>query len=233
MSAAATEFAPWFGVFETLRVIKGRPLFVPEHVSELGHAMAALGLETNFNFDAAIAALPPKSGRLRWIVRPDDTQALFTEEDDPSPDPVALSVSPVRVGSQNWDARFKTLSYLSHAQAGQTASTPEALLLNEQGHIASAARGNIFWRRGDRICTPVHEAGCRCGVVRRFVLDRIKVEQGHFPLQDLLDADEIFVTGSMKGIISVNALEKRTFTAFALADTLRPQYAAAIQTQLR
>lgn len=229
----AAGFAPWLGVFETLRVINGKPLFVPEHLSELGHAMAALGLESHFNFHQADAALPPQSGRLRWIVRPGETQALFSEEPDPSPDPIALSVSPVRVGSQNWDARFKTLSYLSHAQAARLGGTSDAVMLNENGHVACAARANIFWRHGDNLFTPIHDAGCRCGVVRRFVLDRVKGQQGHYPLSDLQAADEIFLTSSMRGIVSVNAFEKRTFSVFALADTLRFQYAAAVQAQLR
>jgi branched-subunit amino acid aminotransferase/4-amino-4-deoxychorismate lyase len=233
MATSVTDFAPWHGVFETLRVIKGRPLFVAEHLAELNRAMTTLGLSSDFNFHDAGAALPPKSGRLRWIVRADGTQALFSEEPDPVADPVALSVSPVRVGSQNWDARFKTLSYLTHAQAALLAATPEVVLLNEHGNVASASRGNIFWRRGHNLFTPAHEAGCRCGIVRRFVLDHHKAEQGHFPLQDLLDADEICLTGSMRGIISVNALEKRTYSDFALANVLRPKYVAAIDVQLK
>jgi 4-amino-4-deoxychorismate lyase len=233
MAITVPEFAPWFGVFETLRVIRGRPLFVPEHLAELRRAMTALGLSSEFNFHEAIAALPPKSGRLRWIVQGEKTQALFSEEPDPSTDPIALSISPIRVGSQNWDARFKTLSYLAHAQAGLIAATPEVVLLNESGHVASTARGNIFWRRGDRVFTPAHEAGCRRGVVRGFALDRHKIEQGHYPLKELHQADEIFVTGSLKGIVSVTALEKRTLHDHAIAEVLRPQYAAALQAQLK
>ena len=66
------------------------------------------------------------------------------------------------------------------------------------GEYFLAARGTLF--------TPAHEAGCRCGVVRAFVLNARKVETGQFPLSDLLEADEIFLTNSMKGIVSVNAL---------------------------
>ncbi len=232
MTNTAGDFAPWLGVFETLRVVGGKPLFFAEHRAELARAMEALGLKSEADFEQAALGLPPRSGRWRWIVTRDEASTLFSEEETPSGEPLAVSVSPVRVGSCNWDARFKTLGYLSHAQAWRTAATPEVVLLNEQGHVASASRANIFWRRGDQVFTPEHEAGCRRGVVRAFVLDHQKVEAGHFPLAELLEADEIFLTNSMKGIVSVNSAEGRSLTAFPCADKLREAYAEAVAAQL-
>jgi len=233
MVNATNDFAPWLGVFETLRVINGVPLFVAEHRAELGRAMEALGLKSEFDFEQAQAGLPPLSGRWRWIVTPEETRTLFSKEEPVSSEPLALSVSPVRVGSCNWDARFKTVSYLSHVQAWKTAKTPEVVLRNELGDVASASRANIFWRRGEKLFTPAHEAGCRCGVVRDFVLNRQEVEIGHFPLSDLLEADEIFLTNSMKGIVSVNEMEGRSLNAFPSADQLRASYAEAVAAQLK
>jgi len=230
---APVDFAPWLGVFETLRVIDGQPLFFAEHRAELGRAIEALGLKSDADFEQARAGLPPLSGRWRWIVTPEETRTLFSEEAAVTVGPLALSVSPVRVGSCNWDARFKTLSHLSHAQAWKTAATPEVILLNEQGQVASASRANIFWRRGEDVFTPAHEAGCRCGVVRAFVCKRQKVETGCFPLSDLLEADEIFLTNSLKGIVSVNSVEGRSLKAFPCADKLREVYAEAVAAQLR
>jgi len=233
MRNAPGDFAPWLGVFETLRVVEGVPLFVVEHRAELARAMEALGLTPEFDFEQARAKLSPRSGRWRWIATTDAVRTLFSEEPAPAAEPVALSLSPVRVGSRNWDARFKTLSYLSHAQAWKTGSTPEVVLLNEEGHVASASRGNIFWRKGDQLFTPAHEAGCRCGVVRGFVLKHRKVETGHFPWNDLREADEIFLTNSMKGIVSVNETEGRNLGAFSHADGLRGDYAKAVAAQLQ
>jgi branched-subunit amino acid aminotransferase/4-amino-4-deoxychorismate lyase len=230
MPVAPAEFAPWHGVFETLRVVKGTALFEAEHRAELARAADALGLKIDLDFEESRAALPPKSGRLRWIVTRETTHAYFTEEPPPATDPVALAVSPVRVGSHNWDARFKTLSYLTHAQAA--AGPAEGLLLNEHGQVASAARANIFWRRGDRLFTPAHEVGCRCGVVRSFVLKQRKVEEGAFGLDDLETADEILVTSSLRGIVSVREFEGRKLGDFSQAGELRRAYAAAVQAQL-
>jgi branched-subunit amino acid aminotransferase/4-amino-4-deoxychorismate lyase len=55
------------------------------------------------------------------------------------------------------------------------------------------------------------------------------VEEGHFPLEDLLDADEIFLTNSMRGVVSVRALEGRALEGFPAAEALRVEYARVTQ----
>jgi len=221
MTKPVVEFAPGWGVFETLRVVDGVPMFMAGHLRELERSTAALGLESDFDFEAAKAELPRTSGRWRWIVTPEETYTKFTEEPWVEPDAVELSVSPVRVGSCNWDARFKTLSYLSHAQAWKMKSTDEVILLNEYGLMAGCARANLFWRLKGQLFTPAHETGCRRGVMRAFISKHHNVRSGHYPPSDLLDAEEVFLTNSMKGIVSVRAIKGRTYKRFLTADGLR------------
>ena len=233
MNQPPATFAPWRGVFETLRVIDGKPLFFAEHLAEITRAMEALRLATNFDFAVEALQLPMKSGRWRWIVTQSETSTRFDEEAVPPGEPIGLSVSPVRVGSQNWDALYKTVSYLSHAQALEMATTPDVVLLNERGCVASASRSNIFWRRGDRLFTPAHEAGCRCGVVRGFVFQQMNTERGHFLLAEMEEADEIFLTNSMRGIISINRFGMRVFESFPCADALREAYGHEVAQRLQ
>jgi 4-amino-4-deoxychorismate lyase len=233
MAAAGGNFSPWLGVFETVCIRNGVPLFVPEHLAEFHRAAEVLGISAEFDMKKQRAKLPRTSGRWRWIATAMSRTFRFSEEKPASTKPIELSVSPVRVGSQNWDARFKTLSYLVHAQALEIAATPEVILLNEHRQVASGGRGNIFWRRGERLFTPGHESGCRRGVVRGFVLARREVEEGSFPLDDLLEADEIFLTNSMRGIVSARAVEGRAVESDATAKSLRREYAAEVKRQAR
>jgi len=232
MTKSGAEFAPGWGVFETLRVVDGVPLFVAGHLRELERAMTTLGLESDFDFEKAAAELPHLSGRWRWIVTPEETYTKFVEEKWVDPGTIELSVSPVRVGSCNWDARFKTLSYLSHAQAWKMKTTDEVILLNEYGLMASAARANIFWLLKGQVFTPAHETGCRRGVTRAFISKFHNVRSGHYPPSDLLEAEEIFLTNSMKGIVSVHAIKGRTYKRHRLADELRINYEEEIAAQL-
>jgi branched-subunit amino acid aminotransferase/4-amino-4-deoxychorismate lyase len=231
--SAMPDFAPWLGVFETLRVVDGVPLFIEAHRAELHRASRAVGLSVQLDISPAVRELAGRSGRWRWIVDGEGTRTLFAPEPAPTGGPVTLSLSPLRVGSQNWDARFKTFSYLTHAQALSISGTDEAVLRNEQGNVASAARANLFWRRGARLYTPAHEAGCRCGVVRGFVLGLGPVEVGHFALDELVGADEIFLTNSIRGIVSVRSLEGSPLADFSHADEIRRQYDRAVKEMVR
>jgi branched-subunit amino acid aminotransferase/4-amino-4-deoxychorismate lyase len=232
MSTPPPEFAPWLGVFETLRVVDGKPLFLDWHRAELASALAELDLVSDADFAAEAVKLPSKSGRWRWIVTRQGTQILFGEEAPMKPESTWLGVSPVRVGSYNWDARFKTVSHLSHMQAAQVAEGGEAVLLNEAGEVACASRANIFWMRGRKLYTPAHEAGCRCGVVRRFIMENYPVNQGRFMLNELLAADEIFLTNSLRGIVSVTLVQGKEVSSSDVADKLRVLYNAEIARQL-
>jgi branched-subunit amino acid aminotransferase/4-amino-4-deoxychorismate lyase len=231
MAILPPDFAPWLGVFDTLRVVGGKPLFVEWHRVELDRALGALGLESDADWAEEEAKLPAKTGRWRWIVTHEGTRTFFTEELPMKAEPMRLGVSPVRVGSYNWDARFKTVSYLAHAQAASLAEGGEAVLLNEAGEVASASRANIFWVRAGKLFTPVHEAGCRCGVVRRFVIEAQTVEQGRFSLRELLEAEEIFLTNSMRGIVSVSHAQGKGLSSDA-ADKLRVAYDAEVARQV-
>jgi len=227
------EFAPWLGVFETLRVIDGVPLFLEEHRAELQRAATAIGLNVALDLSHMKRQLEGRSGRWRWIVDAEATHTRFTEEEPPPKKTTALSISALRVGSQNWDARFKTFSYLTHVQALASSATKEAVLLNEHNQVTSAARANIFWRKGPRLYTPQHETGCRCGVVRGFVLGLGPVEVGAFALDELVGAEEIFLTNSLRGIVSVDSLEGATLTDFSFADGVRRQYDRAVKGMIK
>ena len=69
--------------------------------------------------------------------------------------------------------------------------------------------------------------------MRGWVLGRRDVEEGCFPLDDLLAADEIFLTNSLRGIVSVRAVEGRAVESDSTAKALRAEYEKAVAEQLR
>lgn len=70
----------------------------------------------------------------------------------------------------------------------------EALLLSVEGKICEASSGNIFWVKDGIIYTP--ENNILKGVMREAVIETspLKVVQGDFVLDDLKNADEVFIT---------------------------------------
>ena len=224
------SFFPGFGVFETLRVEKGRPQFVEEHWRVFGEAAEALGIARAVDFRERAAHLPSgETGRWRWVATWEDQWESFTPEKPSARVAYSLEPAPQSVGSENWDARFKTLSYLTRWQARRAVTADEAILCNERGELASGACSNLFWVRGRSIYTPASEAGCRAGVVRGWVLGRVPVVEGRFPLSALEEAEEIFLTNSWIGVMPVNRYQDRAFPVGPVARRLRKELKSALQ----
>ena len=68
--------------------------------------------------------------------------------------------------------------------------------------------------------------------MRAFVYKHQPATSGHFSPDDLLEAEEIFITNSLKGIVSVRAIKERSFDNFPAADELREKYAGEVAAQV-
>jgi branched-subunit amino acid aminotransferase/4-amino-4-deoxychorismate lyase len=226
----AGSFHPWLGVFETICVRGGRPLFVEEHWQSLRRACAALGLKQPFDFRRRTSELPAANGRWRWVIGPDGPSHSFQRETLPRRASLALTLAKVRVGSSNWDSRHKTLSYLAHWQARAENPAGESLLLNENGHIASGAMTNVFWVHHGRVFTPDESIGCRAGVVRAWVLDQAEVRCARVRPSALDTAVEIFVTNSLLGICPVTRWQNRTLMVGPVTRMLRRRFAQLVRS---
>lgn len=115
-----------------------------------------------------------------------------------------LTVSPFRVNSKSPLAGVKSCNYLDSILAWEAAKAKgfdEAIRLNERGEIVSACLANVFWKKGDALFTPHLETGCLNGTTRGFVLENLAVEQTKAQLEEMLEADEIFLTSAGIGIV--------------------------------
>lgn len=93
----------------------------------------------------------------------------------------------------------------------------DALILNQHGRVAESTISNIFWIKNGTIHTPPLTEGCVAGVARRFLLEQLP-QQGYTitekPLEvnELLQADEVFLTNVIKGVRPVNKFQNKTYT---------------------
>jgi branched-subunit amino acid aminotransferase/4-amino-4-deoxychorismate lyase len=132
---------------------------------------------------------------------------------------MSLTISPYRLLSSNPLAGVKRTAMLENLLAYDEARSrkfDEAVMLNERGEIVSATAGNIFWVEGLELCTPSLGTGCIAGITRAFVLEiakriNIPVVEASFPLQRLLDASEVFLTSTARGITPIKNYDFKTY----------------------
>ncbi|MEE2895188.1 MAG: branched-chain-amino-acid transaminase [Planctomycetota bacterium] len=116
------------------------------------------------------------------------------------------------------DPRIKSLNYLNNILAkieAIDAGVLEAIMLNLEGEVAECTGDNIFVVKDGCIRTPSTSTGILHGVTRRFIMREVapacghEVEEAVFPLEELLDADEVFLTGTAAEVIGVTRVGDR------------------------
>lgn len=208
-------------VFESIRVSGGEPEFIERHLSRLISACAERDFAVDETTLRAAAALLNEDGFARVYVTAGDGAPtapgaepriyVFTEARLATKD----ESYEVTVSEETYRPMFgglKTGNYWFNAEAlalARRRGFDEALLFNEFAELVSACMANVFLVRDERIMTPARSSGCRAGVIREWVIARRKVEERRLRREDVVNADEIFLTNSWLGVMPVATLEGR------------------------
>lgn len=92
----------------------------------------------------------------------------------------------------------------------------DCIVLNDQGRIAEAVSSNIFLYKNHTLYTPSLDEGCMDGVMRKQILKvakdlNINVFEGMLNGSMLLQADEMFLTNSIRGIQWVASYRQKRY----------------------
>ncbi len=115
---------------------------------------------------------------------------------------------------------IKSNNYLPYTMAALYAKKNrwnEALLLNAAGRVCDATIANVFIIKNEIIYTCPLQEGCVAGIIRRFLIENLPLNGFHFhekqiSVEDLLAADEVFLSNSIKGISWVRECNQSTYT---------------------
>ncbi len=115
------------------------------------------------------------------------------------------------------DPAIKSLNYLNNILAkieAIDADVLEAIMLNVEGDVAECTGDNIFVVRDGQIFTPPKSSGILHGITRQFVMDTVAPNLGYvvneksMKLDEVLKADEVFLTGTAAEIIGVSQIDE-------------------------
>jgi branched-chain amino acid aminotransferase len=220
-------------VFETTRVYDGRPFRLDAHVERLRASSARVRLSApdpgacaeQVEAVVAAAGAGDLAVRLYWT-----GTTLVATAAAIDPDLERLRERGLRLAVVRWStgalAAAKSTSYAENMAAQDAAAelgADDALLVAHDGIVLEAPTANVWWREGDRLLTPSLELPILAGVTRAVVRDLAPypVEEGAFPLERLLGADEAFLTSSVREVMPVVAVDATTFELGPAAHTLQ------------
>lgn len=221
------------GIFTTVAIYEREPFLWEKHWRRLTDNVAAIGLnlpvydesmvaeslreiieQNNFINGRARITFFDESSSPHWSDGTDKKTGLSIITGDPRPIPkeFRLTVSPYLVNSTSPLAGVKSCNYLENILALDEAKGRgfhEAVRLNERGEITSGCMSNVFWSAAEKLYTPSLSTGCLAGTTREFVLENLECDEAAAGIEQLRDADEIFLTSAGIGVVRAAAFEDR------------------------
>lgn len=218
------------GVFETAKIVNGKPFAMSRHHERLNRSLTGLGLPPadRSYIDAGVAAVlegePIRFGRLRFSVtagsgplgsdRTDGeaTHIVLAAAVPDSPPVTSVAVVPWTRNERAATVGLKTTSYAENVVAlaeAKALGASEAILANTAGQLCEGTGSNIFVVHGGAVLTPALSSGPLAGITRQLVIEwaadeGIEVVETEVPLSILADAEEAFLTSSTRDVQAIN-----------------------------
>jgi branched-chain amino acid aminotransferase len=204
------------GVFEVIRLYKGRPFALGEHLDRLERSAAAIELPLErVPFEQEIAGLLDQfgehEGQLRLVATRGGRRLAFTENLPPYADKEAVTLASVTYAPTVILNGVKSLSYAANMQASRLAQArgaEEALLVRPDGVVLEAPTSTVFWAKDGVLRTPSLDVGILASITRDRIIGELDVEQGEYPIDDLLAADEAFLASTVREVQAVGAVDE-------------------------
>jgi len=206
-------------VFETLLVVEGRPIELDAHLERLEASTRFLyGAPCPPTARALLLdhARGARLARMRLTVVPGGDDELAVEVAVAAVDACvvlagrdrAVDLAPLVVGGGIGAHKWADRRLLASAEAALAPCVP--LLVDRDGSVLEASRGNVFAVRDGVLITPPADERILPGVTRRVVMGiseavGIPVREQAVSTTVLIEADEVFLTGSVRGIEPVRS----------------------------
>lgn len=222
------------GVFDLLRTYNSQPFFLEAHVNRLLNSAKAIDLKIPWSQEKichlALETLARNSvdeANIRIIITGGSSDDFMTPAGRPR---LLILVTPlprlprwwyrngikvITVQSRRNIPGAKSLDYLPAAMALQKAKEQDAIeviYLNDEGHALEGATSNLFAFVDDTLVTPGR--GMLSGITRQVILEiadhhyRVKIRD--LPVAELIKAQEVFITGTNKGLVPVVQIDQTT-----------------------
>jgi branched-chain amino acid aminotransferase len=233
---ASSRFNPLFlekgrNLYEVVRVIRGRVLFLEDHFARVKNSAEILRLKVWYdektlreNLKMLIHANKLQFGNIKFVFhfeKENNSNYFFAYQvpyNYPTQDEYNFGINLLthqyqrpQPNVKNWMPDFKN----SIADLKEKNEVYEILLVNDEGLITEGSQTNFFMIRGSTIITPPKNL-ILPGVTRKYVFrickeNNIEVKEEVFKISDLFNAQTAFITGTSPKILPVSEIDGKKF----------------------
>ena len=217
-------------LFETIRFSGGELVNIDFHAKRLEQGAKLLGFDlpskwgVNYLSDLILSQINSHNSRIRLVMSrqgegfylPDNNAVSFHVQHWPLL-PKKVLVDDIDV----FESQNKACSSLSNLKSGNALiyvlasqyaaanGLDDALIMNQYGRLAETTSSNVFWIKNGVISTPPLTEGPVAGIMREVVMELVikkglMLQERELTIEELLVADECFLTNALNGITMVN-----------------------------
>jgi 4-amino-4-deoxychorismate lyase len=240
------------GMFETILFLKGKIRLLEDHFNRITEGCHSLSLElpeyfTSEYLDHQVRLLISENHlsttvRIKLLIwrksgglyepafQATHHMILVRDQVDKVPGFISRVGFSTRITNHPspWSA-YKTQSSLPYVLAGiekKEKNLDDIILNDHEGHVSELLNSNIFWIKDHHFYTPSLETGCIRGVMRTFLLRKLKtmnlsVFEVRAGKNILLNSDYVF-SANVSGLRPVTGIEDQKFPPYAGLERLLP-----------
>lgn len=225
------------GVYEVIPVYSGRPFRLKQHLQRLENNLAAIRIDkplSHAEWEAIIRRLIEDHGAVDQALYLQVTRGMAAKRDhafpaDATPTVFAMTnplpkpdqernrqgFAAITVNDERWNnCHIKAITLLANLLARQEAvdaGAQEAIFIRD-GKAVEGAASNLFIVRDRLLITPPRSKHLLPGITRDFVLELaaghgIPYAEAEIPVEELKNADEIWMTSSIREILPITSLD--------------------------
>lgn len=217
-----------FAVCDVMRTFNGKPYLINEHIKRLHDSAERVGIvvpwSREYTTDRVFETLKinkiKEEVNIRVVITAGSSSDFFNPQDKPR---MIILITDMECPPESWYSKgikvvtymlerslpdAKVTSYVSASIALNKAkqeNAADALYINRNNKILECTTSNLFAFIKNNLVTP--KEGVLKGITRQAVINLVKdcfpVEEKIIDLEELLTADEVFISGTNKGIVPV------------------------------
>lgn len=230
-------------VYEIIRIIDGKPLFLEEHITRLNNSIKLINIDFSVSIRdireqiyTLLDKFKEKNNNVKITFSKNEIENLITylvKSYYPSAEKFQQGYSTVLIYEERENPNAKILnnefrSLINEILADEGAD--ECIYVSEKGEILEGSRSNLFFVKGNAIVTPA-DHGVLLGTTRNKIVEicqekRIAIQKRVIRMEELTFFDAAFITGTSIDVMPVNAIGTVYYksTTNRLVDRIRKEY---------
>ena len=231
------------GIFETIAIHHGHPVFIHSHLDRLEYAIEENGLAVPFDRNKLFSEITSRAkGKddIALKVVLEKSGVKFFERDNPYRNSnyhrgLDICLSSIAMNETEPYRYYKSTQREQLDAEKQNAADlgfGEVIFSNTKGQITEGAVSNIFCVKKGEILTPTVSSGLLDGILRRFLIaiHGGEIKETFLTKEDLWEAEELFLTNSLMGIMPVRSLDGKRYLTGGTGSKLSEYYQTLLHT---